>query len=270
VSIIISNDLYLSSFTGEPLNKPRIGWQTWTRDDTGIAVSSTSEATDYDDDNVLTENTYEFWQPTALPATLTFTLSGGKKVDYMGIAAHTLGSSGCSIIAEYYDGSSWEELFSQAPGDNEPIMALFSEVTASQFRIRIVSGSSNPLIGVVYFGQVLESQRGIYVGHSPITLSKKSIVRPNKSESGNWLGRSVIRQGAANNIEIDNLTASWVRESLKPFIDSAINYPFFFAWNPSEYPKEIGYCWTNGDIIPQNTGPRDLMSVSFNVEAYID
>lgn len=268
--IYISTDLYLSSFTGRPLNHPRIGWQTWTRDDASIAVASSSEVATYEDDNVLTENTYEWWQPTSLPATLTFTLSSAQDVNYVGIAAHTMGTNNCAYKWQYHDGSGWEDLVDASTTSNEPIMGLFDSVNATQFRLNILSGDDEPLIGVVYFGEVLESERGIYVGHSPITLAKKTIIRPNKSEDGNWLGRSVIRQGAANGIEIDNLSASWVRTYLKPFMESAVSYPFFFAWNPQNYPSEVGYCWTNSDIVPQNTGPRDLMSVSFNVEAYID
>lgn len=259
---------YISAAT-YPINHPRIGWQSWTRDDTSISVASSSEVSGYEDDNVLSENTYEWWQPSSLPATLTFTLSGAKNVDYVGIAAHTLGQNNCEVKWQYWNGSSWVDLMDETISNDEPIMGLFASVSATQFRLRILSGDNEPLVGVLYFGEVMESQRGIYVGHSPISLSKRSIIRPNRSEGGNWLGRSVIRQGAATNIELNNLTADWVRSDLKPFIESAALYPFFFAWNPSGWPSEVGYCWTDDDIIAGNTGPRDFMSVSFKVEAYL-
>lgn len=270
MSVIISKNMALYTDQVLPLTHPQLCYQTWTRDDSSLVLTSSSETSGYQDDNVLTENTYEFWQPSSLPATLTFELSSAQEVNYVGIAAHTFGTNLCNIKFQYYNGSAWVDLLDTAPGDDSVLLSFFNSVTSNQFRINILSGTGNPFIGVVYFGKRLAVERRIYVGHAPITLSKKSVVRPNKSEDGNWLGRSVIRQGAETGIEFKNLSASWVREKFKPFMDSALSYPFFFAWRPTDYPKEVAYCWTMGDIRPQNSGPRDLMTVSFDVEAQLD
>ena len=172
---------------------------------------------------------------------------------------------------EVYQSStgSWTTIDSTTPTDNSPIVFLFDSVSSSQYRMQFTGGSV-PGVGVIYMGTALVGQRAIYGGFTPITMSKKTVLRPQKSEGGNWLGRSKIRQGVQFNIAMKNLTASWVHTSFKPFINDVIDYPFFFAWRPTSYPSEVAYCWTAKDIQPRNTGQADLMEVSFTVDGKIE
>lgn len=84
---------------GRALFYPRIGHQTLTKDLLASAVTASSEAAAGPRDAPLRPDTSSYWQPTALPATweVDFGLTG--TIDYVGIAGHTLGSSGCSIEA---------------------------------------------------------------------------------------------------------------------------------------------------------------------------
>lgn len=249
-----------------PLNNPRIGWQNLLRE---AEVSATGQSGQNAPDATQNALTWDFWIPNALPANITYTLEEAADFDYIGIASHTIGTDGATVTFSYHDGSDWVDIKTVSPSDNSPIILLFNEIETDQIRISL-TGTANPAVGVVYAGKILVSQRRIYQGHTPITLGKRTTIRPQRSEGGQWLGRSIVREGAETSISLSNLTADWVREYFKPFMDSAIKYPFFFAWRGEKFPEEVAYCWTDQDIVPSNSGPRDFMSVSFAVDAQID
>jgi hypothetical protein len=148
--------------------------------------------------------------------------------------------------------------------DDRPIMVLTQETTAQRFRIRI-AGQTTPLVGVIYIGKALEMMRPLYGGHTPINLSHSTIIRPNTSDRGQFVGRSIIRTGVGTPWDWRNLEADWVRRYLDPFIESARTLPFFLLWRPATFPEGSAYCWTPGDQKPQNMGTADLMS--FTLEA---
>jgi hypothetical protein len=243
-----------------PLTHSRIGYNTFTA--TGTATASTAQAL-FPASAPLNSLTYEYWRPTALPA--TWTLDGGtsKLANYFGIAAHTLGTSGCTItIASSDDDVTYVDIDTLTPTDDSAIMFLFAGVTARYWRLSI-SGGTLPSVGVIYVGPVLEMMRPCFAGVSPINLSRVSVIRPNKSEGGQWIGRSVIRSGTSMNAQYNNLGGAWYRANFDPFVVSAISNPFFYAWRPLDYPDGVGYVSVDKDIKPVNSNSRDLMSVSF-------
>jgi hypothetical protein len=91
------------------------------------------------------------------------------------------------------------------------------------------------------------------------------VIRPNKSERGQWLGRSIIRGGSAGSWSWRHLKADWYRTYFDPFVESARTQPFFIAWRPETYPV-AAYCWTEGDITPSNMGVKDFMQVTLEAE----
>jgi hypothetical protein len=119
-------------------------------------------------------------------------------------------------------------------------------------------------------GQALTMQRRIYQGHTPLTLSRDTELSNNVSEGGQYLGRSIIRKGASTSAQWTHLNASWYRANFDPFVKSARTNPFFIGWRPLQYPNELGFVWTDSDIAPQNTGPRDFMSVGVNFRGLIN
>ncbi len=149
--------------------------------------------------------------------------------------------------------------------DDRPIMRLVEPTTATRFRLRMV-GPEVPTVGVIRIGKALEMQRPLYGGHNPISLARNTVVRPNVSERGQWLGRSIVRAGARGSWMWNNLTAEWVRRYLAPFITAARTSPFFILWRPETFPAEAGYCWTTGDLSASNMGRRDLMAFALDAE----
>lgn len=249
---------------GVTLTNARIAYDTFTRDAT-VLVSS--DQTDFPGEAMKNPLSYELWKPSSLPATARFTASSALTVDYCAIAFHDMATQGNSVSVEYSTdgGSTWTTVNSTTPSDNAPILFLFEAQSAADWRI-VVSGGTIPQIAHVMLGEVLAMQRSIYGGHSPITLSRNTVIRPNKSEGGGWLGRSILRKGFSTSFEWSNLKAAWFRANFDPFIESARRYPFVIAWKPNDYPDELAYCWTNGDIQPNNSGTKDYMDVSLDVE----
>jgi len=274
MTLVVSGNLALgTSTTALPLTHPRIGYENLLRG-SDCTISTSTADIDHEGESVITGLTYDYWTPTALPGVIAFEFTEAKDVDYCGIAAHTLSSTGNSVELQYYDAlaADWVSLGTVQPQPtygNDVIMFLFDEVSSNIWRLIVSGGTENPALGVVYLGKTLEIERRIYGGHTPITLSKKTTIKPNKSEGGQWLGRSIVREGAGTDIALKNLTAAWVREYFQPFMEEARSYPFFWAWRPGDYPEEIGYVWTNSDIVPSNQGQADLMQVSFSVDGYI-
>lgn len=268
MSVVISPSLVSNEYEF-PLNHARIGYQDFVKTST---VTASTESAIFPADAVQRETTYERWQPTALPATLTIDsgTSPSGTASYLGIGAHTLGDNGNTVLLEYsHDATTWTTVDSVEPADNTALMMLFAEVQARYWRITI-SGGTAPTVGVVYLGQVLEMQRSIYGGHTPITLGRQTTIRPSVSEKGQWLGRSIVRNALATGYSFRHLTASWYRANFDPFAKAARSRPFFIAWRPETYPSEVAYGWTNDDITPSNMGVRDYMEVSFNVVGHAD
>lgn len=245
----------------------RICWDAYNIQGAGIMSASTS-ATGFGVDALENPLTYDKWKPTALPAWAALDIGGiSSGVDYVGIAAHTL--EGFTVkIQSSTDNVSWTDRSAAVvPTDNSAMLFLFNSVVARYWRVYI-TGTGIPSIGVVYFGESLEMERTIYAGVTPITLSRNTVISNNKSDSGNFLGRSLVRRGYTGSAAFKNLTSDFYRTYFDPFVRSARQYPFFFAWRPSVFTADVAYCWTEQDIAPSNNGTRSLMDVSFDMAGF--
>lgn len=250
-----------------PLTHARIAHATITR--TG-ALSASGEQAGFEADAALNPLTYEFWKPDALPATWRIDAGSAASVDYIGIAAHTLGTDGASVKPQWSDNDSvWNDITgvaAHAPADDGPILFLFAAESHRYWRIEI-TGSTVPSVGVVFIGAVLAMLRPIYGGHSPLDLSRTTVIRPLRSERGQFLGRSIVRSGFHADFSWQHLTPAFYRSEFDPFVEDARRFPFFLAWRPSTFSESVGYVWSGQDISPSNMGVgKGLMQVSISVD----
>lgn len=279
MAIVLSGALALGTAAAEiSLKSPRIGYENRLRD-TGVVVTTSTADTDAEGESVLNGLTWDFWQPTAVPGVIAFTFPEAITADYCGIAGHTLTETGNDVELQYWDGlspGSWVSLGSVIPGSetgNKTIMFLFDSVSSAIWRLIVDGGTTTtmPVLGAVSIGTSLVLERKIYGGHTPITLAKNTVIRPQISEGGQFLGRSIIREGASTTIALNNLSAPWVRSDFFPFMESARTYPFFFSWRATAaYADEVAYCWTKQDIRVTNNGQANLMDTSFSVDAIVE
>lgn len=151
------------------------------------------------------------------------------------------------------------------PSSDGAILMRFDPQAVNMVRIRLQPGDAVPTAAVVYAGKLLVLQRRIYVGHTPINMRVSSTIINGYSENGQFLGRIVKSQTLKSNVTMNNMTPEWFRLNMLPFIQAAVEAPFFFAWRPSDYPEEVGFCWLTGDPHPKNQRNNGMMSVSLDL-----
>lgn len=135
-----------------------------------------------------------------------------------------------------------------------------------RMRLKLTPRDTAPRISVLYTGKSMPLERGIYVGHTPITLGREVSAVNGMAESGDFLGRIIRRTTFKSSIRMRHLTPVWYRNKFDPFVQACKTKPFFYAWRLNSYADEIGYCWFSGGVpVPENTGPRGMMSVSFDI-----
>lgn len=216
---------------------------------------------------LISPNTWERWRPQS--ASTTMLSNGGATVcDYIAIGAHTCAGVSLTVRTSETFGGSMVDRYSQTPDNNSPIIIDLANVTVYEMEIE-VGGACE--IGIVYAGTLLDMERPIYGGHAPLALNKKTTYQSNMSESGQFLGRQIIRKGSEAEFSWSNLTADWVRNTLSDFIESARAMPFFIRWRPDIYSSEVSFGHTVGDIRALNQGGgTDLMSVRMKMRAHSD
>ena len=151
--------------------------------------------------------------------------------------------------------------------DNKPILKTFTSGDYYGVRIKITPGGSiRPQMAVVYTGEIMQMQRNIYVGHTPIPYARSINAVNRLSESGQFLGRIIKGTTYKSQVKIQHMTKDWYRSTFDTFVKVSKTKPFFYAWRLTDYATEIGYCWVIGGVpVPDNTGPNGMMSVSFNI-----
>lgn len=280
---VISGQFVLSAEDQYTLDHPVIGYENLATTDNTVA---TVENTNYPASNLLNPATNLKWVAEADTAFsdiyLTVTLDGFSEVDYVGIAGHNFGTVGAIISIEgttEFDSNGdpiWDSAYPLSDetilANDRPAIFRFTRDFLFGVRVRIqypVLGSGDDLIepeaAVLYVGKLLTLQRKIYVGHSPISLSRAANVSNGRSESGNFLGRIVLGESNYTSVNLANLTPDWVRNYLDPFLEEAVETPFFFAWRPQSYPTEVGFAWMTDDAQVTNSLSNGMMAVDFNL-----
>jgi len=266
---------------GRPMLNSRIGWDTLTREAVISDVEASSENGTGPADAPLRPDTAEYWEPSEMPATWELQWDASQSIDYVGIAAHTIGSTGdISITVESTNdiptGSPeqyWRPLASaHIPTDDKPIM--FLDTIRSARAIRITLGGSPtpspPRIAVIYAGLSLWMPEAIRGTHTPINLSRETVLERQLSQGGQFLGQNIRRRGFTGSVQFENLDADWYRTNFDQFVQAARQYPYFFAWRPGEREDEIVYAWTGEDISPSYMGFLDFIRVGWNMQTLGD
>jgi hypothetical protein len=265
MSVIISPNLTINSQPGDIANRPRILVDNVFQQGT-VTASSEVGADNGWLENAVDGGTYDWWEWSALPATLEVTLSTAYPVDMCAIGLHT----GLTFVFQYYDGADWVDLHEAVQTTTTAVHAvIFTEVTASRFRISITEAADLSILGIVMLGKSIQLPKTFYGGHAPINLNRTTQIVRNKTENGFDAGVYSLRTGAATSVQIDNMKPSWIRNNLEALNKELEIKPFVFAWRPSTFPNDVAYCWLNSPIKAVNSGPRDYMTLSFDIQAFV-
>jgi hypothetical protein len=166
-----------------------------------------------------------------------------------------------------YDQYAWTELVQEVQlADDAPVLFRFEPQVLTLVALKLQPAATIPRAAVLYAGPLTILQRGIYVGHTPITDGLVTETVNNRSISGHYLGTTVLSRHNMTAVALANLTPAWYRTYLRPFI--AARVPFFFAWKPETYPYEIGYGWFPDGHNPKPSNQRNngMMQVSWQME----
>lgn len=244
---------------------------------TAEGLASQTEDDDHPVTNLANPATHLIWMAginTAEDEYVTLTTGYiSANLDYMAIAKHNFGTIGATISVEgrIDDGFSPEEPYNILidpfiPADDSPLMMRFAPQTLTHIRLRIQNWTDTPQAAVMYVGLTMVMERGIKVDvdHVPLYYGRRSVIVNGMSESGNFLGRVVLREFRESNAEFAHVTPEWFRTTFDDFIASTKDQPFFYAWAPTTYPGETGYAWLINDPQPE-TSPV-TRRVSFNLE----
>ena len=99
--------------------------------------------------------------------------------------------------------------------------------------------TNNPIgqVGMLALGQAL-ALGDIRAGFEPPGLIEHGEAYTSQSEGGKFLGRSIRKTGEKVSVDQTVIAASWPRTYLDGFAQHALRKPYFFAWDPTNYPGE--------------------------------
>ncbi len=267
--IVISSALVLAQQSGEvDGDLPAIGYRSIVHAD---SVTSTYHLPSYPASNIANPATHLEWRSSTIgDQSVGFPNIDNEEVDYVAIAKHNLGSAEIAVyIVGIQDG---DQVWLTDPvmlSDDSPAMFRFEPGVYSEIYIIMLSGAAPPRIAVAYVGKLLDLERKIYVGHTPMVDAVEQEVANGRSESGNFLGRIVLGERTESPVPLSLISPAWFREHMRPFLASARERPFFFAWRPASYPFETGYAWFSSVPKPAPAGPSNLIAMDWQLSGIV-
>lgn len=221
-------------------------------------------------DNALTESTTDFWGVDATPDVLHVTLTGAESADCAFFAAHSIGSSGGSVTIQYHDGSTWVDLVTVTPADDQPFMILWPAISAARWGFSV---TGLPNVGVAMIGPRLVIPGGVVPDYSPIWASKQVVKYPGGTMSGHWQGQRIERAGAQLLATFMPIDYDFVLEDMEEFRDHFnLGKGFVWASCPSMFVTDVAYCWASDSTMFQSTiqAGGTEMTLSLQMEAFIE
>jgi hypothetical protein len=248
MGVVISS---FATITDSPAGTPLIGYQSVISE---ANVSSLSATAGFPITNIANPATHLYWKGAVVTGSEAIDVAvNGQTIDYMAIAGHNLGSAGISFSISDTNSPATTLLNSTTVADDKPIIIRLPSGLRTTVRLSLAVHDTLPQIAVMYLGQILVLERGIKVDVEfiPIVYGRKTNVVNGMSESGNFLGRVVLSESRETKAEFFAFTPTFYRASVDPFIVSAQEDPFFWAWAPSDYPLETGFAWLTTDAQPR-------------------
>lgn len=271
--IIFSPDLFLAA--SPELNTPVFGWNSIL---TQAALQATSAAIDHPVSNLLNPSTALYWEAApGSPADdqyLTAIIASVDPIDYVAVAGHNWGSAHIPVsieIALEQAGSPldyvWTELIpDHVIGSDEPRLYRFAEVSPLALRVRLQPGDAVPNAAVLHVGKLLVMPRGISDAHVPINLGRTVDKSRQVSNDGHYLGDVILSEGRVSSLPFKHLDPGWYRDTMDEFVVYAHTRgrPFFVAWQPVTYPRDVGYCSLTNN--PQPIEDFDTQTVAIEIQ----
>ncbi len=249
----------------------RIAWNNlFTSAD--ATVTTDSEATGYEYEQALNWQPFNFWTPATTGSHyIQAVFAVAQPVNYVAFYAHTLGTNAATVSLEYSTngGASWLVATTINPTGTGPVYRTFAQISAARWRF-VVNSTPVSLVGVVSFGLDMTLPHGCWDGFSPPVFARDTKLTNAMSETGVFLGRSIVSNGAESALDLDKIETSWMRANWLPFIAHAERRPWFLLWNSVDYPAEAAFCWTDGNIDKPKIEKTIFMGTKLKFRCRID
>lgn len=259
--LVISSALVLADVADDlSLDHPVIGWRNVITADS--IVVSVEDEENYPKTNLANPATHLEWRSTSTDEQyVQFSTNEVDPIDYVAVARHNFWSAEIPVSIEGLIDDVWTEIVEEVMlPDDGPALFRFTPRSLAVIRIRLQEGSEAPRAAVVYVGKLLVIERKLWVGHTPMPHGIKSSVANGRSETGNYLGRIVLGEWRESTVPLSLITPEWFRSYMQPFLVDGRNLPFFFAWRPQTYPREVGYAVLTDDPEPAPVGPSNHLA----------
>lgn len=249
----------------------RIAWDNLLTH-ANATVTTDSETAGYEHALAYNGQAYNYW----LPATggthyITAVFPSAQLANYFAFYGQTVYANGGSIALQYSTnaGTTWTTAASVTPSDTSPGYVVFTPVSATYWRVRVISSPAS-LLGVVAFGQDMILPHGCWNGFAPPAFARDTMVTNATSETGTFIGRSIVKKGSLSTLDLGYLDAGWMRTNWLPFQKWAELGPFFLLWNSVDYPLESAFCWADGAVDKPSIQMTTFMQTKFKFRCRID
>ncbi len=258
-------------------DRPRILWNNLmvTGSPSSITPSAEPDPANYPYQNAYDGRSYTYWKVPSGTQYLTAVFPSGKAVNAYALyltGDETIAHLGGTVTFQYSQdgGATWVDFLpAEAPIDSTPIYRQKSTVTATRWRWKFDCASAH-YVSVLSFGTDFQFERGCWTGFSPPKLARATELTNNVSQGGNFLGRSIIRNGMSTSFNLDFLSASFVRGYWFDFVVWAERKPWFLLWNKKDYPADAAFCWTDGAIGEPMYSAPNFMSAKMKIQGRTD
>jgi len=219
-------------------------------------------------EGIISTLTYEYWRFDVDNTQLDIAIAGGAVVDSLGILFEGLAGAEITLFKSD-DDVLYEEVHKQRFVEDGANLIRFDAVTANFFRITFEK--TVPSIAIVrnlMLGQGIVFERCLMGTHAPAPYQRVTEFLSNLSGTGQFLGRSIIRQGVRTAFDFKLITSTWARNEFQRFVENAIKNAYYMLWQPEKYPEEAIYGWTDEDIGVSYTGDANLMAANWKTRGF--
>ena len=158
-----------------------------------------------------------------------------------------------------------------ADGDFNTLFQIHgSTVMADFFRLNITGAEIAPFLSNLYFGLSTLLFGSPETGWVPMSVAFNDKFITNKSDGGNFVGRSLIRKAMRTSFNLSVVEANWALNDWKTILEAVQAHAFYFSWDSVNFPTDVAFCWTDRPVPkPAFTAPNH-MTVSLSLDAIVD
>jgi len=272
MSVVFSGAYTLATATDAESGLPRIYHHNLVEFTT---ITADEETTANPATNLSNADTSILWKSGSTNAQkLTVLFDYTDPIDYVAFARHNFSDGGCVITSveildpggDAGDDNDWTEVVGEnILADNLPTVFQFVATASNGLRITLTPGTVEPQAAVMYCGTSLPLPNGLPVGHMPIKYARQSIGYGATANSGDRLGYVELAAELSANIVQRDLDPAWYRANLKDIALLGKRTTFFFAWDPENYPDEVGFCWPISDPMPTINRITGHIDIDINI-----